>query len=545
MRQIKRHICILLCALITVSALSGCANEEKAEQERFVLEAAVCGNITSLDPAMNTDAHTETVLCALYENLMRMEDDGEGNLTLVPGVAKEYKISENVDGTVEYLFTLRSAAHWSDGSRVRARDFVYAWRRLADPNTGSPNHGVLSMLQGYNEVRDTGDVTMLGVKAEGDNMLHVTLSAPCAYFLSETCTCTAAAPLRSDAVNKDPEWQSMTGVLSNGAYCVGAWTKDEFLQLRRNTSYYNNRSSGPDVLRFRFVSSGSEAWSLYESGMVDMALDVPAQAGASGYIPLRSTAVVLYNHMSEAFSNKHVRKAFDLTLDRGAAAAAECAGAIPATGLVPGGVTGVNADGGDFRAAGGTLCAADSEGYAMRCLDAEAELRNGGYWGGVGFPAVKCLYVAGEDARAVAAAAAASWNGRLNVNVTTEGLSREEFDRRIESGDYDLAIDTLSVHAGDALDFLAPFAGSTNGGAINYGSTPYDLLIGVAKTSRDLAARYAFLHDAESLLLGDTALSPICFCAETYVLREGFEGLKRDHRGNVYFDSVSRIANDE
>lgn len=541
MRRIKRHICILLCALITVSALSGCSNKEKSDDERFVLDAAVCSEISSLDPAANTDAHTETVLCALYENLMRVEDDGEGNLNVVPGVAKEYKMSENADGTVEYLFTLRSAARWSDGTRVRARDFVFAWRRLIDPQNGFPNHYVLSMVQGYDEARETGDLTKLGVKAEGDNLLHITLSQPCAWFLGETCTCVAACPLRSDAVNKDTGLNSLTDVLSDGAYSVGAWTRGEYLQLRRNTYYYNSRSVVPDVLRFRFANGADEAWRLYEEGRADFVLGTPAQVKASGYIPLRSTTVVLYNHMSEAFSNAHVRRAFDLTLDRTAAARAESAGAVGATGLVPGGVIGSSEGGEDFRAEGGALCAADIEGYAMRCLDAETELRNGGYWGGIGLPAIRCLYVAGPDSRAVAAAVTAAWNERLNIQVTTEGLTREEFDRRVYAGDYDMAIDTLSVRVGDALTFLRPFAGTVEGGAINYGSTPFDLLIGVASTSRDSAARTAFLHDAESLLLGDAALSPVCFGAEGYALREGLNGIKRDYRGNVYFDSIERV----
>lgn len=545
MEHIRKLICIMLSALMLMSALSGCAEKEVPEEERFVLRAALCGRIASLDPAMNTDARAESIFCAMYENLMRMEEDSEGRIAVVPGIAKEYRAVENGDGTVDYIFTLRSSARWSDGVRVKARDFVYAWRRLADPETNSPNCAMLSMVQGYDAVRETGDITQLAVKSEGDTTLRVTLSAPCGYFLTEVCTAVATMPLRSDMVNKDPEWAATTGVVSDGAYQLGVWAKADYIQLRRNSSYYGNHAAGPDVLRFLFAANTQELWQAYEDGRADCAAYPPEQVEPSGSVSLRSTTYVLYNHMSEIFSNDYVRKAFDLTLDRAAVASAVGAGATAATGVVPPGIIAAVADAEeDFRGVGGELCAVDAEGYSMRCLDAEGELRNGGYWGGVGFPTVNCIYVAGDETRLAASAAASMWHEKLNVSVTTEGLPREEFDRRVLGGEYDLAIDTLTAPSGDAMEYLAPFAGTDGSNAAHYVSTPFDLLIGVASTSRDPAARDAFLHDAESLLLEDTAISPLYFGAETYVLRADLSGVRHDLRGNLYFGAVTRTQTD-
>ncbi len=541
MQLAKRLIAMILSTLMLMSVLSGCADREEQEEGRFVLRASVCRQITSLDPAMNTDARAESVFRALYENLMRTGVDEEGKPVVLPGIAKGYEETENADGTVEYAFTLRSSARWSDGKRIRARDFAYAWRRLVDPLTGSPNHDMLSMVQGYDIARETGDLTQFGVKADGDSVFRVTLSAPCAYFLPEVCTAVATMPLRSDAVQSDPEWTSTTSVLCSGPYRIGVWAKDEYIQLRRNSSYYENRTSGPELLRFVFAADAEKAWALYEDGKLDYVASPPEGAEGIAYRPLRATTCVFYNHMSDVFSNAHVRSAFDLTLSRAAVAAAASAGAVSATGLVPPGIVDVSADAPeDFRTAGGTLCAVDPEGYEARCLKSETELRNGGYWGGAGFPSVKCLYVAGDQARAVAAAAVAVWNEKLRVSVTTEGVSREEFDRRVREGEYELAIDTLSARLGDPMEFLAPFAGTDGENALHYASRPFDLLIGVTASTQNATARTAFLHDAEALLLGDTALSPICFGAEPYVLRDGITGVYFDQRGNVCFTEASR-----
>lgn len=547
MRHIKPFICILLGALMLMSALSGCAEREVPEEERFVLRAGVCDRIASLDPAMNADPAAESVFCALYENLLRMEDDGTGHIAAVPGIAKEYRETVNFDGTVDYAFTLRSSARWSDGTRVKARDFAYAWRRLADPATASPNCAMLSMVQGYDIVRETGDITQLGVKADGDSVFRVTLSAPCAYFLSEVCTAVPTMPLRSEEAREHPDWAESTSALCNGAYQVGVWAKEEYIQLRRNDSYYEKRSTGPDTLRFVFSADAKAAWQLYEEGRLDYVTAPAGQGEDMEYLPLRETVCVLYNHMSEAFSNEHVRRAFDLCLDRAAIADAVGGGVTGATGLVPPGIVGVSTDSEeDFRTAGGTLCAVDEEGYSMRCLDAEGELRGGGYWGGVGFPNASCIYTEGDAAACAAAlAASAQWREHLNITVNTESVPREEFERRVAEGEYELAIDTLSARYGDAMEFLAPFAGTDADNALHYVSTPFELLLGVAAASRESAARAAFLHDAESLLLGDAALSPLCFGAEAYRLRDGLSGIRHDLRGNACFTAVTRTAEPE
>lgn len=522
-----------------MGALSGCEGKEP-EEETFLMSAAVCSRVASLDPAMNTDSRAEAVFYALYENLMRMEEIGMGQVVLVPGIAKEYKETKNYDGSVDYVFTLRSSARWADGTRVKAKDFSYAWRRLADPATESPNASLLSMVRGYDEVRETGDVGKLALKVEDDTTFRVTLKAPCSYFLSEVCTAVATMPLRSDILYDNADWATSADTPGNGPYQTSLWLKREYVQLRRSETYYDGKISGPDYLRFCFASDPQSAWQLYEDGRADYVSYPPSGVETTAVLPLRSTACVLYNHMSEAFSNSHVRRAFDLVLDR--AAIAEGLG-IPATGLVPHGILNASAEEErDFRDVGGPLCATDPEGYPARCMEAETELRTGGYWGGVGLSEVSCIFVSGEDTQTAASLCASAWQEKLKVTVRTEGLSREEFDERVAAGLYDVAVDMISTSGSDAMSYLEPFSGMDGNNALHYASRPYDLLIGVAENSLDPQARAAFLHDAEAMLLEETALSPLYFGSMPYVLREGLTGVRHDLRGNPSFARVTRIG---
>lgn len=539
MRYGKKLISLLLSALVLAGALSGCGGGSDGE-DGFTMSVCVCAPVESLDPAFCTDTETEPVFRALFENLMRLRVDEEGNRVLESAVAKEYEVVENYDGTVDYLFLLRSAARWSDGTRVKAKDFVYAWRRLVNPATASPNADVLSMVSGYTEARETGDATRLAVTAENDSTLRVTLDAPCAWFLTDVCTAVATMPLRSDAAGKKPEWATGTDMPGNGAFRPSVWTKGQSLYLRRNEYYFDAVGAAADAVRFVFAETAEQGALYFEDALVDYLSPVPAATEGAQTLPRRETVCVLYNHVSDVFSNAHVRRAFDLTLDREAVAEAMGGGQTPATGLVPCGVVNMPDDARDFRGAGGALIDVDPEGYAARCNEARVEIHIGGYWSEEGFPKVTCLYpVDDKDCADAAAACARIWAEQLGVTVQPEPLARETFDQRLADGDYDLAVDAFCARKGDAMPFLAPYAGLDGANALHYVSKPYDLLIGVAESSRDLAARAAMLHDAEALLLSDAALSPIVFGGRRFLLREGVTGVQHDANGCPIFNSAN------
>ena len=543
MKRAKRMCCLLLAVLMLL--LSACAGEP---EDPFLLRVSVCGRIDTLEPAMNADRRTQGVFCALYENLMRLDDDGTGHATVAPGVAKEYRMVENFDGSVDYTFTLRSSAHWSDGRRVSAEDFVFAWRRLVDPATESPNHALLSVVSGYDRARETGDTSYLSVKAENETTFHVTLSTPCSYFIDEICTMAATMPLRSELVGENANWTDMP---SNGAYCVGVWAKDDYLQLRRNTSYHESSRAIPDMLRFYFMADPTIAWGLYVSDSLDYTAPLPERAVTRLIreerfepLPDRSTVCVLYNHISDVFSDEHARRAFDFMLDRAAIAAAVGQEMEPATGLVPHGVeNGAGESGQDFRTVGGAIYPVDEESYEERRAQALNELYQTVYRGSEEVPKLLCLCSEDDDEGFLAASVAAeAWNELPGVSVDVIYVTAEEYTRLLQEGEYDLAVGTFDCACGDAMRFLERFAGTEGNNALHYASTPYDLLIGVANSTRDADARAAFLHDAEALLLGDTALSPLYFRKIAYVLNDHYRGVYHDSRGNAYFTAVTRVS---
>ena len=108
------------------------------------------------------------------------------------------------------------------------------------------------------------------------------------------------------------------------------------------------------------------------------------------------------------------------------------------------------------------------------------------------------------------------------------------------AGDFDLALTTLTARCDDPMEYLLPFRGTSESNVCGYRNDTFDLLVGVAESTGDLTARAAFLHDAEAMLLEDSAVSPLCFSGTAYLLREGLTGVSHDCFGHSYFTAVSR-----
>ena len=137
----------------------------------------------TLDPSLNEDVGGYAVADDLFEGLVRLDAAGR----IVPGVAESWQGS--ADGLV-WQFRLRSGARWSNGDPVTARDFLFAWRRVLDPQTASPAAQQLRPIAGVAAIlAGTAGVEALAVQAPDAHTLQVRLAAPTPHFLYLLTNC--------------------------------------------------------------------------------------------------------------------------------------------------------------------------------------------------------------------------------------------------------------------------------------------------------------------------------------------------------------------
>lgn len=535
MTKLKRYAALLLALVLTAGLLAGCGREKDMS-----FRVAMSSVPTTLDPALASSDEERIVVSHIFENLMKLQSDGNGGTTAVSGMARSYDCEVTAEGQETYTFKLRSSAVWTDGTRVKAGDFVYAWKRLVDPTTGSKNAGLLDMVAGFSAAR-SGDPDALQVSAPDDDTFVVVLSGRCPYFIDSVCTAAATMPVRSESVSQE-EPLSLDTLLTNGAYTAVSWENDTLL-LRQTEGYHDARRLGPESITFRFTSDAQTANSLYDRGDVDFVLGLTDEAVAKkidswtpDYYP--ETSVVLLNELSDFTGSDKVRRAMSLVIDRNAIA--ELLGArthLAAEGLVTWGIR--NSVGGQFRDYGSAVDN-DSENYEKNCQTAQELMQEAGYTADAlaRMDRVVMLYESDGTTDSLAQLLQKTWREKLGVQVTLRGVSASEINQALADGEYTLAALRVVGDRNDATGFLNRWRTGSEGNYANFGSSAYDMLLRVANVSTSQEARDAYLEDAERLLLEKGNVIPLYHSTQSWSLSEKYVGVFGDNLGRYFFGGV-------
>lgn len=539
MMKLKRPVAALLAAVLLLGLLTGC------HRENGVSFRVAMGSVpATLDPALAATDEEKTVVSHLFENLMKLQSDGNGGTTAVNGVARSYQCDTTAEGQETYTFKLRSSAAWSDGTKVTAQDFVYAWKRLVDPATGSKNARILDMVAGYSTARTGEDA--LQVSAPDDETFVVVLSGRCPYFIDSVCTAAATLPVQSAAAAQENWSMSPDTLVTNGPYTVASWKNDTML-LQQTDGYYDARRLGPESISFRFTADAKTANSLFEKGDADFVLGLTDEAVAKkmdswmpDYYP--ETSVVLLNQLSDLTSNENVRRAMGLVIDRNAIA--ELLGSrthLAAEGLVTWGIR--STTGGQFRDFGSAVDN-DSENYEKNCQTAQELMEEAGYTATKlkSLTPVIMLYESDGTADSLALLLQKTWKEKLGLSVTLKGVSSEEITQALERGEYTLAALRVTSDRNDATGFLNRWRMGEEDNYANFTSSAYDMLLRVAAVSASQEARDAYLEDAERLLIEKGNVIPMYCSTRSWSLSESFTGVFGDGLGRYFFTGVHKAS---
>ncbi|MDE7244783.1 MAG: peptide ABC transporter substrate-binding protein [Oscillospiraceae bacterium] len=539
--RVKNRILLFCTALAAL--LPGCAAEQDPQPEEtapFALTVCVGEQQDTLDPALASAAGSETVLYHLYENLLCWEDGGTGWASVTEGQAQRYTAETDGSGHTVYTFTLRSGAAWSDGKAVTGDDFVAAWQRLADPATASPHRELLSAVDGYQDVQETGNRSLLGVEAPDPQTFTVRLAENCPWFLEEVCAGAYTMPVRTDLEENE------IGTVSNGIYTLTDRT-GEYLRLERSATYYGLSDNGPEEIRFRTPGTPEEDFRRFEAGELDLLSPLPDSALAESeedWLPVTAVYSAVMNTAAPPFDIPEVRQAFRLAVDpQFAVNALNTPSVRAAAGLIPGGVSDYGErpeeENGywDFRCHSlDKVTVPSEEDYAENCRLAQRLMTQAGYPNGEGFPPAEYLYVQSETGGAVAQALRQMWYEQLGVQVTLRGVTEEEY-AALTAG-----VPEEAAYAIAAQMFAAPYSDAApllNLWRSGYRNAALELLLDAAASTPSADVRDAMLHDAEALLLADGPVIPIYNPGTSFRLAGKWSGLYRRPNGICFLSGIT------
>jgi peptide/nickel transport system substrate-binding protein len=112
-------------ALTVMAAGSAWAQEQPVRGGTLVVR--LNSDIRSLEPGINRDGQTDTVVHQIFEGLVAYRSD----LSVGPALADSWTVSD--DGKV-YTFNLRPGVHFHNGAPLTSADVKWSWdRQFANP----------------------------------------------------------------------------------------------------------------------------------------------------------------------------------------------------------------------------------------------------------------------------------------------------------------------------------------------------------------------------------------------------------------------------
>jgi oligopeptide transport system substrate-binding protein len=466
-----------------------------------VLRRGLGGEPASLDPAAATDNFSTQVLQDLYEGLTIESPVGE----VAPGVASSWTV--DASGT-KYTFTLRPNAVWSNGKRVRAKDFVVAWQRILDPKHSSPVANILRPIAGAAAIlAGKSPVTSLGAIAVSDNELLVYLEQPTPYF-PQLLSYSAAFPIFSDtsARTHDPNaW------ISNGPYVLSNWQIGTKIDLSQNMAYWDHANVRIHRVQYQIAPDQNAQFAAYRSGQLDMTDGVPATAIAAlrenhskelVMGPLLATVYYELNLSANPFSgNPKLRKALAMAINRQQLVDALGTSQLPAYALVPPGTWNYDLQEWQWSKLN------DSD----RVAEARKLYKEAGYSSRAPLH-LRLLFNSSPAIKRTAIVTAAMWKEDLGIDTE---LVDEEFrvflESRRDTTRWEVLRLAWTADYNDASSFLDVFRRNSLNNDSRYSNPMFDSLLDEASVASRPEIRRDLLETAERLVLDDYPAIPLYF----------------------------------
>lgn len=318
-----RYSKLISFAIIGVSALvlTGCGAQkhDSSSPKDKTMAVSSKATITTMDSSLNTDQYGAQNLNNTMEGLYRYTGK-----QLKPGVAKS--IAKPTDGGKRYTIELKHTK-WSNGDPVTANDFVYAWRRICDPKTGSQYSYIYSGIKNADDIvagKKAPDT--LGIKALGKYKLQVTLEHPIPYF-DTLVSGGQFLPINKKAVDKMGDQYGLTskGMIFNGPFKLENWkVGDTEWHEVKNKSYWNAKNVKLNELKYYYIADPNTGLNLYDTNVLDRYADLSGDSARQlahnkdfKTTPNNGTYFLELNEKSHPYlKNEKLRQAMSMTINR-------------------------------------------------------------------------------------------------------------------------------------------------------------------------------------------------------------------------------------
>ena len=514
----KKKISLMLAAALTAGlALTGCGgsktsdttdNTAGVENESTAEVKGVDVDTTGyLVAALNADIQTADVQKTskdyevpfnIFDRLVDVEVDADGNSKIVPSLAESWDISD--DG-LEYTFHLRQGVKFHNGNDFTAEDVAYTFHRMLTVE-GGVNTEFIDQIKGADELLAGETDTLEGVEVVDDYTIKVTLKEPFAGFLASISSPgvsiydSEATEAAGDQFGMDP-----AVTVGTGPFEFSSWSFNNQLVLTRNEDYWKGASGLPGVV-IKIIPDTETQSMMFESGELDI-LDLDYAADSADRFtetypdqivqgPRVGIVYFTMNFNKEPFQDVRVRKAVQMSIDRQAILDALYGGRGQVEqGIFPHGLIGFNPDQEEIKY--------DPE--AAKALLAEAGYADG-------FDMEIAADSSASDTMTMALEIVSDQLAEVGINAEIKNYDESTWLETRKSGELGSFMSTWSADYNDPDNFIYTFFGNeekTRIRSINYPDTEVMERVAKARTLVNEDERLAEYKALEEKLIHEDA----------------------------------------
>lgn len=538
----KRLTACITALLLCIGCLTMTSCKED-DGKGYVFGYDISSNPGSLDPQYASDKESYLIIGCIFEGLYRTAGDG----SVEKAMAESCTVSD--DG-LTYTFTLKQNRYWTDvngyNKQVTADDFVFGFQRLFMPETRAPKASEYFCIKNAQKINsgEITDVSQLGVKADGKFGLIIELEYTEPSF-EMMLSMPAAMPCNKDyfAAAQGKYGLDAERTPSNGPFYVKTWYYDAWsknnnnMVLRYSDKYDEHDEVTPLGLNFFVEDDHMTDFSDGTSQSIVLSGSTAKNYLGSDYVyDEYSTAVygIMMNTKKSIFKSDKLRYALLFASDKSTLSLPF--GYSAADGIVAPSVK--NSLGGYRDTAGNRTAVKPDEikaysSYQSACENIDkADLHS-----------VNILAVQNRDEEIGESLGGIlqQWQAKLGFYCSISYVSESEYDEKIASGDYTLALTRINGDYNRPEAYLRQFTDS--GYKYSAMDDTYSALLQQATQAKDAKEEYELCVSAEKQLITDGRFIPVAYVTEYFISTKNCEGIiydpftgQIDYRKALYFD---------
>lgn len=516
---------VALALTLTACGSSKSTSSSQQMADKQVLNLSTTDTISTLDNSAASESVSLTALYATNEGLYRLGEHSK----IENALATKTQVSK--DG-LTYTFNIRQDDKWSDGKPVTAQDFVYSWRRTADPKTAANYAYLFDGIKNFSAIQKGKlNPDQLGVAAPSKDKLVVTLSQPVPYFKLLLAFPTFFPEEQSAVAKYGKQYgNNAQKVTNNGPFKVAGWNgTNNTWSLKKNPNYWDKKHVHLSQIKYQVVKSPSTGLNLYNQNKLDVTplsgTQVANYQGKKGFQKFEGGSM-MYLQMNQkrnkALKNVKVRQALAQIVNKQTLATK----VLRDGSTAPKGFVSTNLSRNPKTKADFATDAYVKSGVTYNSANAKKLWAAGMKKVGQKKLTLTLLSDDTDQAKTTTQYLQDQFQKLPGLKVNIDNVPYKNRLARSSNGNFDLVVSMWGADFADPINFLSLQESNnpTNNG--KWSNSDYDKLIKASQTTdaNDPQRRYEDLVNAEKVLMKDQGVIPLYQPSTTELWRPNVHG---------------------